>query len=271
MRLSLLITTYERPDALAAVLESVRAQTQAPDEVIIADDGSGTETARLVRTAAGLAPYPVRHVWQPHDGWRLCRIRNLGVLASSGDYLVCLDGDMVLDRYALADHRRFARSGSWVQGCRLPLDAARTQDVLDGSWTPQGALSRGLSAKRRLQALRLPLAAKAVGPLADRLLAVKGCHQAYWRSDLFRVNGWDESIVGWGPEDKDLAARLAHAGVARRTLLWGGLAWHLDHPPADRSRVPMNREVLDTTLAHRRVVAPRGLRQHQQVPAAASA
>ena len=132
MKLSLIITTFDRPDALACVLRSVGRQSNLPDELALADDGSGTETRDVVAHFAAQFARPVLHCWQPHEGFRVCRARNLALSRVSGDYVVILDGDMVVHAQFIADHRRFARAGHWVQGTRILLDANRTAELIKG-------------------------------------------------------------------------------------------------------------------------------------------
>jgi hypothetical protein len=73
------------------------------------------------------------------------------------------------------------------------------------------------------------------------------------------VNGFDEAFVGWGPEDKDLCARLENAGTRRQTLLFGGIAWHLHHAPASRTALAANLAILAETHREKRVRCERGL------------
>jgi hypothetical protein len=108
------------------------------------------------------------------------------------------------------------------------------------------------------------LLAKLARRAANGVIAIKGCNQAFWRDDLVRANGFNEAIEGWGPEDKELVARLAHGGIRRQTLLFGGIAVHLHHPPASRAALPANRAVLDDTLRMRRVRCERGLDSHMR-------
>lgn len=123
-------------------------------------------------------------------------------------------------------------------------------------------LSAGLGGVRRCYALHAPRASRALRRLANHVIAIKGCNQGFWRSDLVAVNGFDENIVGWGPEDKELCARLTHADVRRQTLLFGGIAFHLDHPAASRTRVEANQRILSDTLAQRRRRCDVGLATH---------
>lgn len=265
MRTALVATTHERPAALARVLESVVAQRHPPDELIVADDGSCESTRAVVSRCAAAAPFPVVHSWQPRHGPRVCRSRNLAVARTRCDYIVVIDGDMLLHPGFLAEHAAHARRGTWVQGCRLPLGAGATSRALAGEPLASVVAAASVGWRRRLQAWHAPRAARALRRLANAFIAVKGCNQAFWRDDLVRVNGWDEAMTGWGPEDKELCARLVHAGVARRTLVCAGLAWHLDHPPADRDRVAANRAVLARTLRERRRRCEQGLDAHLEM------
>ncbi|MCU0977199.1 MAG: glycosyltransferase [Steroidobacteraceae bacterium] len=261
-RVALVVTTFERPDALARVLDSAHAQSRPPERLVVADDGSGETTRRIVEAFARRAGFPVVHAWQPHEGWRVCRARNAAVARCREDYVITVDGDMLLDRDFVADHVRHARRGCWVQGCRLPLSPQATARLI--GTTEPAALARrtDTDGRHRLQALRVPWLARRLGGLANGWLAVKGCNQAFWRDDLLRVNGWDESLRGWGPEDKELAARLQNAGVARRSLAFGALAWHLHHPPADRSHAKAGQALLARTRRTRRTRCERGLDAH---------
>lgn len=260
--LSLVITTYERPDALEAVLRSALAQRDMPEEILVADDGSGPATAERIAAAARAAPRPVRHLHQRHEGFRLTRLRNLAIAAASADYLVFVDGDMVLHPCFVADHRRLARRGRWTQGVRIALDARATEKLLAAPLRPPGVLAPGLGGLRRLYGLHAPVLQPALRGLGNAFIATKGCNQGFWRDDLFAVNGFEEAIEGWGPEDKELCARLAHHGLRRQTLLGGGIAWHLEHPPASRARRADNQRLLERTLAERRTRAERGLDGH---------
>lgn len=268
---ALVVSTFERPDALARVLESALAQSRPPDRLAVADDGSGEATRAVIESFARRAPFPVMHAWQPHDGWRLCRARNAALAGCREDYVISVDGDMLLDRDFVADHVRCARRGCWVQGCRLPLSPEATAARI-GAPAPLARPCRAdTDWRHRLQARRAPRLARYLGLLANGWLAVKGCNQAFWRDDLLRVNGWDESLCGWGPEDKELGARLRNAGVTRRSLAFAALAWHLHHPPADRSRAAAGHELLAHTRRTRRIRCEQGLAAHLARPPAGEA
>jgi len=143
---------------------------------------------------------------------------------------------MVLHPEYIADHARAARPGYWVQGTRILLDDTRTRELLANGPQTFSVFSSGLGFKRRAYTVHSPFAGHLVRGAANAFIAIKGCNQAFWRSDLERVYGYDEAMSGWGAEDKELAARLVHAGVHHSTLLFCGIAYHLLHDPAPRDR-----------------------------------
>lgn len=254
MKISLLISTYNWPEALACVLESVRRQRRMPDEVLIADDGSGEATRETVRRYAALLPCPLRHVWHEDDGFRLAAIRNKAIAAATGDYIVQVDGDCILDRHFVADHGTMAEPGYFVCGSRTLVSEARTAEVTKACRPALHVWSRGIRAREN--GLRMSWLSRL---LRDRQGRIRGCNMAFWRDDLVRVNGYDESFTGWGNEDLELAVRLQNAGVKRRTLKFGGILYHLWHPFAPRDRQRATKEIVDRCRAERRTRCERGV------------
>lgn len=259
MRLTVLITTYERADALDAVLRSLARQIDSPEEVIIADDGSGPATRAVIERFAAAVRYPVLHERHEHDGFRVCRIRNRAIARATGEYIVQLDGDMVLHPAFLADHRASVRPGCYVQGTRILCDEALTRRLLDREPHTITPRTRGIGGLRRTYAAHLPALGRALVRLANTFIAVKGCNQGFWRRDLERVNGYNENMTGWGSEDKELAVRLENSGVRRRTLFLAGIAYHLHHAPAARDRHGINQSILARTREQRLVRCEHGI------------
>jgi len=256
---SLIIATYNWPGALAVVLRSVCAQRVLPTEVLIADDGSNADTARVVDQASRELTVPMRHIWHPDSGFRLGTIRNKAIAAARGQYILQLDGDMVLHPEFVASHIRFARRGSYVQGSRAMLDDRRTQAVLTSGVVRLGPFSRGV--RNRVNALHAPFLAPIVRGPTDPIRRTRGCNMAFWRDDLIRVNGYDEAIEGWGREDSELAARLQNAGIHRRNLKFSAVAWHLHHATRSQDSVARNHAVFERTVREGRTRCAQGLDQ----------
>ena len=254
---SLVIATYNRPAALDVVLRSVRVQRQLPDEVLVADDGSGEATRRVVR--AHQADFPVRlvHVWHEDQGFRLAAIRNEAIRRAHGEYILQIDGDMLLHRRFVQAHTRFARRGSYVQGSRCLLSRALTARILRERRDAVPLLSPGLG--NRQNAWYLPWLSPLVRGPRDPDRRTRGCHMAFWRDDLIAVNGYDERFEGWGREDSELAARLIHSGVRRRNFKFGAVAYHLWHPEATRAHYGVNASQYERTVRDGRRRCARGL------------
>ncbi|GGJ97391.1 glycosyltransferase family 2 protein [Luteimonas terricola] len=260
--ISLVVTTYNWTEALARVLDSAARQTRPPDEVIVADDGSCALTSDLVATVAGGYPVPLRHAWQDDLGFRAGRARNLAIAAAQGEYVLLLDGDMVLERHFVADHAHAARRGSFVQGSRVLTSPAFRERMLarpDAQPTP---LSRGVA--RRRNALRSLALSDAWLSMNRRTTphAIKTCNQGWWRTDLLQLNGFDERMEGWGREDLELAWRAHHAGINCRQLRFAGLAYHLHHEERHSDGESPNDRFVAETRAHGLLRCERGLDHH---------
>ena len=96
MRVSLIITTYNRPESLILVLNSIENQTIVPQEVIIADDGSTVETKEIIVKFQKDSDLNIIHSWQEDNGFRAAKSRNKAIAKSSGDYIIFIDGDIIL-------------------------------------------------------------------------------------------------------------------------------------------------------------------------------
>ena len=263
MRVSVAVITYNWPQALELVLRALAAQTVLPYEVIVSDDGSQPGTRDLLLRMARDYPTRLVHLWQPDEGARMSRARNRAIAAAQGNYLVLLDGDMVVERHFIADHRSFARKGCFVQGSRVLSSAQLTAGMLDGTQSSAmpGFLARGI--ERRRHTLRMPALAYWSTRPGRRRSGIKSCNMAFWRDDLLRANGFNEAMVGWGREDSELALRAFHAGLLRRDVRFSALALHLYHPTRKHD-MPDNPNdcILRDTKDRQLVRCERGLNQH---------
>jgi glycosyltransferase involved in cell wall biosynthesis len=263
--ISVIVTTYNREDALDAALRALARQTDRDFEIVVADDGSRAETARVVAGWASRLALPVKHVWHAHDGFRGGEIRNRGIRASSGKLCIFLDGDCLARDDFVATHRRLAEPGWFVTGNRILLSPALTEAVLAEGLAAEtwnfAALAREHlrdGANRLLPALRLPLGLLRKFP-RRHWQGAQTCNLAVARSDLDRIDGFDASYTGWGLEDSDLVVRLLHAGVRRKDGRFATGVLHLWHTPNDRSKFTANQALLDAVLHGDRVRALRGL------------
>jgi len=241
--LALVINTYCQPDYLARVLTAVSRQTTAPDEVLLADDGSDDETRAVFGEWPGVQSARSEHVWHKHDGFRRSRILNAAIAHARSDYVVFLDGDTLPHPRFVADHQMLAEAGHFVQGHRALIGQGAA------TWFGKSELVR--ERRRALwsgqlrgwkHAFRWPRPWRKV---RSDLRGIRGCNLGVWRADLVAVNGYNEAFVGWGREDSELAVRLMNLGRQRLDVRGWALCYHLWHPPASRASLPANDELLE--------------------------
>lgn len=273
--ISVIVTTYNREDALDAALRALAHQSDRNFEIVIADDGSRPDTTRLVETWRTRLPLPLKHVRHEHKGFRGGEIRNRGIRESSGEVCIFLDGDCLVRCDFIAAHRRLQEPGWFVTGNRILLSPELTAAVLGRGieaerWSSAALLQQRLHGgiNRLLPTLRLPL-----GPLrklnSARWQGAQTCNLAVARRDLDRVDGFDGAYTGWGLEDSDLVVRLLRAGVRRKDGRFATGVLHLWHPPNDRSQLPGNQARLDKVIGGGRLRALHGLSELSDVTAPA--
>ncbi|GAB6120434.1 glycosyltransferase family 2 protein [Dysgonomonas termitidis] len=226
---SLIVSTYNRPEALNLCLQSIARQKVLPDEVIIGDDGSNEETRKLILSFKKNFPVPLIHVWQEDKGFRLAMSRNKSVAACRYEYIIEIDGDLILHPEFIADHMSFARKGYFLKGGRVNLSQKLTDECCKSGKLPSLHFFRP-GIMRRINSIHCMLLSKYFAPRykKNKILGL-GCNMSFWKSDYIRINGYDEFYEGWGGEDWDFAARMMHSGVDRLYLKFSGIIFHLWH------------------------------------------
>ena len=234
LTLSVILSTYRSPKWLEKVLWGYLCQSRRDFELVVADDGSGEATARVIRAYADRS-VPVRHVWQRDDGFRKSRILNRAIEAARGDYLLFSDGDCIPRRDFVAVHRALAAKGRFLSGGYVKLSrgvsrAITREDVESGRcFAVRWIRSRGEGGYRRMAKLAVPGWAAAA---ADRITTTRptwnGHNASGWRSDLVAANGFDERM-GYGGQDRELGERLENAGISGHGIRYRALCVHLDH------------------------------------------
>jgi glycosyltransferase involved in cell wall biosynthesis len=267
--LAVIITTYNRPDALSAVLAGYLAQRDRNFEMIVADDGSTSETARVVAEFQTQADFKMTHVWQEDQGFRAGAIRNRALAGSSADYIVFSDGDCIPLPHFIAQHRRLAEAGWFLAGNRILMNEHLTGQVLSQGlsvydWTARRWLTAAMTGKinRFIPLWPLPVAASLRKMPARRWEGVMTCNLSAWHSDLLQINGFDESYSGWGLEDSDLVIRLLRSGVKHKSARFAAPVLHLWHRDNNREGLAENRRRLQNVLNSQRVSADHGVTQY---------
>ncbi|HAT39497.1 glycosyltransferase family 2 protein [Polynucleobacter necessarius] len=255
--ISILLATYNWPQALKLCLESLATQTDQRFEIIIADDGSTESTKQVIEKCKASHPIAFTHLWQEDHGFRKTQIFNQAIQAAHGDYLVFLDGDCIVQPNFVAQHRSLAQKAYLVTGSRILLNESLTQELLLWPNWNFARFSENLLGKRLSGSINKywPLKFKlGNGSWRDYKKFVwrriKGCNMACWKADAEAINGFDETMTGWGHEDADFIFRLQHHGIHRKSGSWATEVLHLFHQIHDQSNATENaRRVREKIMA----------------------
>lgn len=268
IKLSIIVATYNRPEALRLLLLALDEQTDKQFDVIIGDDGSTAETKKLIDQLKTQVDYPISHVWQEDSGFRLATIRNKAVAQAKGEYLIFLDDDCPMPSWFVAQHKNLAEKNYYVVGNRILL-SQRYTEIVTKNQLPIWKLSRWQWLLNRLKGncnRFLPILTLPLGILRkmkpNQWQGLRGCNLALWKQDLIKVNGFNEAFVGWGYEDSDFIIRLMRTGVKRKEGRFAVPVFHLWHKENDRSNERNNYQALQQVLQTDIIKAEQGIDQY---------
>lgn len=263
-RPSLIVSASDNPDALNLVLESVGLQTRLlPEvEILIADQSTDDQIAIVVKKWSRALPGRVERFRSSGNSASSAPVLNCAARAATGDYLIFVDGDCLLERHFIADHLRNAKPATFVQGRRARVRTRYVRRVSLRSFRPMVWFLR-----RRIHGWRLGLRRPWPAVRLNDARAINGYNFALWREDFFRVNGFDETFDEGGDEVAELAERLWHAGLTLRTITGQAIVYHLDHHHRARYRTSVSEKILERTRREKLVRCEHGVTNI--VPAAA--
>lgn len=267
MKISFIVLTYNRSDALLAVLRSLAVQCNADHEVVIADDGSNVGQIELLYKNCPVFKCQVRHVWHPDLGFTAAAARNLGAYHAQGDYLVFLDGDCVPSASFVEGHAGLAEQGLFVNGSRVLLSERLSRQVLEDQLDlPVQSTAFWLNARlhgdcnKLLHVFSWPRSLFRVKKGFD-WRGIRSCNLAVWSRDFAAINGFDETFEGWGHEDADLVLRLWHLGVGRKNGFLATEVYHLWHKENKRDHESINKQKVLQRMRSSLVRAEKGIGQ----------
>ena len=193
---------------------------------------------------------PVVHIWQEDEGFRLTTIRNKAIACAKGDYIIQIDGDVIMERHFIQDHIEMMEKGYFVCGSRTKLGPIVSRRLIEDislklnvSELKAGFVLNGFRSK----ILRNFLAER----YARVIDHMRGCNLAFWRNDFISVNGYNEDLYDWGHEDGELVYRMHYAGVGKKALKMGGIVYHLWHKEASRDNEVKHLEALEIVKRER--------------------
>lgn len=249
IKTTLIVSTYNWPDALYLVLNSVLKQSVLPDEIIIADDGSTNDTKKLIHSFKSKCNTLLIHLWQEDKGFRKSLILNKAILKASGDYIIQIDGDIILHKHFVKDHIRNRNINTFLFGNRVTIKALKSEQLLKSKQFRIHYFSNGISKRNRL--IRLPFFSHFSKAKNENSGKLRGCNLSYWKKDAMAINGYNEGFEGWGYEDYEFAQRLVNYGVFGKRVKHAAIQFHLFHNEAPKGSTTIGDQLLTETVKNR--------------------
>ena len=260
MRVSLIITTYNRPEVLSLIFKSIEDQTICPDEIIIADDGSGNSTKECVEDFQRNSSISIIHSWQEDRGFRAAKSRNKAIAKSNYEYIILIDGDVILHEKFIENHLKHAETNFFVQGQRVLVSESITKKIINNQYKNLFLFSRGL--KNRKNAIYSAFLSKIFLTRKNVLNGIKTCNLAFYKSDCINVNGFNNEIEGWGREDSEFVARLFNNNVCRKNIHFNMIQFHLWHQDSSREVLQKNNIILQKAIESKLNWCDNGINQY---------
>ena len=257
MKTSLLISTYNWPEALELVLLSLNNQTEKPDEVLIADDGSSEETKFLIVDFQKKLIIPIHHFWHEDKGFRKAIILNKAIAAAKSDYIIQIDGDCIMHKDFVRDHKALAQTNLYLFGSRVNIQEKFLPKLFASQKIKFNFFDEGI--KKRTRNLRVPALSNLYKVTDEVSEKMRGCNVSFWKKDVIAVNGYNEEFEGWGREDSELIIRMMNNGVLGRRLRYRGIVYHIWHRIKDQSRFEINDILQEKALAERSKWCKKGI------------
>lgn len=257
---SLVTPTYNWPNALELLLLSIKNQSVLPNEVIIADDGSKSETTELIKKFQLDFPVPLLHIWHEDNGNRKPTIMNKAISKSNFEYIIEIDGDIIMHKHFIKDHLNFAKKGQYLFGSRVNIQKEILQSIFKNKTINFSFFSKGI--KKRLRAVRMPFFMcfeKEHNQISKKL---RGCNMSFWKEDFIKINGFNESLVGWGVDDSEMIQRLHNIGIVGKRLKHTGIAYHIYHKEQDKSHISINNAIEDEVRENKIKFIEKGINQY---------
>ncbi|HEG0688874.1 TPA: glycosyltransferase [Campylobacter coli] len=254
---ALIITTYNQPKRLALVLDSVKNLDPLPNEVLIADDGSKEDTAKLIQEYQKNFPCVLKHIWQEDEGFKLSKSRNKTIKNADSEYIIVIDGDMILEKDFIKEHLEFAQRKLFLQGSRVILNEKESEEILNKDDY------RIAFNKKDFKSSKNSFLAKILYNLSKKdekifkkttlIKGIRGCNMSFFKTDFDELDGFNENFIGWGREDSEFVARfLFNKGIFRR-LKFNAIAYHIYHEENSKKMLESNHQIYLETIKNKKI------------------
>jgi glycosyltransferase involved in cell wall biosynthesis len=257
---TLVTPTYNWPEALELLLLSLLRQSVMPNEVIIADDGSREETKKLITDFQKKFPIPLIHIWHEDLKNRKPTIMNKAIAKAKYDYIIEIDGDIIMNPHFVEDHLTFAEKGHYLYGSRVNIKETILPELFSKKILDFNLFSKGI--KKRGRTIRFPFLMNFVKSVDQRSRKLRGCNMSFWKEDFIKINGFNENLVGWGIDDSEMIQRMHNLGIKGKRLKFSGIAYHIYHKEQSKSHLKINNEIERQTTENKLTFIDKGINQY---------
>lgn len=265
--IGVIISTYNNPTWLEKTLWGYLYQTRMANEIIIADDGSKEETRTLIEQFK--QKLPIKHIWHEDNGFQKSRILNSALIAAQSEYLIFTDQDCIPREDFIEIHEYYAEKGYMLSGgyFKLPMDISLKlthEDIANShafslSWLREQKLPCSFKCTKLMRNQTLRNFMNFITPTGATW---NGCNSSGWRSDMLRINGYNEEMH-YGGQDREFGERLFNLGIRPKQIRYSAIVLHLDHkrPYKTKESLEKNKAIRRKTRQSGIIETPYGIKQ----------
>jgi len=265
--ISIIISTYNSTEWLKKTLWGYNTQTYRNFEMVIADDGSTSETADILDELRKEVFFPIIHVWHEDNGFQKSQILNKAILACTTPYILMSDGDCIPKDNFVETHVHYKEEGYFLSGGyhKLPLQLSQDiqqEDIYSGrcfdvAWLKRHGMKSSFKNNKITSA---GVKSALLNKITPTTPSWNGHNSSGWKADILAVNGFDERMQ-YGGQDRELGERLVNAGIKPKQIRYSTVCLHLDHPRgyATEASISKNKAIREATKSQKLVRTPFGI------------
>jgi len=271
MKVSIIVAVYKDIQSLSLIIKALKQQTYKNFEVIIAEDGENSQMKEYISSITDLE---IKHTTQKDIGVRKARSQNNAIMASSGEYLIFIDGDCIPYTTFIEAHITLAEKNTVLSGRRVNLSESLSKTIKEGK------IDIINIEKNLLKYIKLAFEKnskyeygfyfepkgflfKLLSKLRKRNSSILGCNFSCWKDDIVSINGFDE---GYGEtslsDDTDLDWRFRTYGLKLKSCKNVANQFHIWHPYNARDISSFYWEKMVKNQEMKQIICELGLNTH---------
>jgi len=244
VRVSLIIAVYKDVEALELIFDSLAHQSYKNFEVVVAEDGECVEMRESVIAARGRYDFEIAHTTQEDLGVRKSKSQNNAIRASSGEYLIFIDGDCLLYSHFIENHLLLSAEKHIVTGRRVNVGPKYSemlrQRAIDALYLEKNFMRKYFDIKEDAKEERHSEEGFEIKPmgiihtlmrkLRKKEFPLLGCNISFYKNAIVEINGFDEGLKNSAmASDTDLEWRFKGLGYSIVSARYIANEFHLYH------------------------------------------